>query len=212
MKDPWLRRRRSLGLFSMLGVIFLGYALVAASANAPQQCDRIAAGAITESSDFTPYELRRGGAMGDDRINPNGIEFVLSAADADLPSKFGGLEIMFTVRVGTGVYAYYGDAPVDDKTTNDAFLAGGGIEYSIEDAEGGGSFADWLLNNLGERALPIGVGVDQGALTWADPNSLGTRTHNLYWYDGTNNYSLIADRPADQIVNLARALTCGWRG
>ena len=73
------------------------------------------------------------------------------------------------------------------------------------DTEG---FAAYLLTTLGDRATPVYVGEHKGAMVWADPDSHGIRTHNLYWSDGTSNYAVIADLSAEATLNLGRVLVC----
>jgi hypothetical protein len=89
------------------------------------------------------------------------------------------------------------------------FLANGGIVYERQPLADGESFAAYLLATRGERAIPVEVGSHRAALVWADPFPNGLRTHNLYWSDGTFNYSLIADRPAEALVTIGRGLVCG---
>lgn len=172
-------------------------------------CGLAAPGQIRESEDFTPFASRRGGPLGDHRINPAGAVFVRSANHADLPDAVGGLGLAFVIRASTATYAYYFDGPVDDKLTAEAFHAAGGLEYSVEAADGGGSFPEWLLSNVGSRAVAVDVGSNAGVLTWADPDVNGLRTHNLYWFDGAINYSLIGHRGPDELLNAARAVVCG---
>jgi hypothetical protein len=59
-----------------------------------------------------------------------------------------------------------------------------------------------------DRVVAVDVGLYSGGLVWADPGLDGTRTHNLYWSDAKFEYGLIAVRPPEVIVNLARGLVC----
>jgi hypothetical protein len=71
------------------------------------------------------------------------------------------------------------------------------------------SFATYLTITFPARTTPVKVGSFDGALTWADPDANGVRTHNLYWSDGKFNYSLIVNRSADATLALGRGLVCG---
>lgn len=65
-----------------------------------------------------------------------------------------------------------------------------------------------LLADFPDRAIPVQVGSLAGAMTWADPLANGVRTHNVYWSDGTYNYSLIANRSGAAALTLARGMAC----
>ena len=64
------------------------------------------------------------------------------------------------------------------------------------------------VSELGDRATAVDVGRYSGALTWADPDASGLRTHNLYWFDGTYLMSLVAVRGPEDLVNMGRELAC----
>ena len=89
------------------------------------------------------------------------------------------------------------------------FISGGGIQVHKEPVIDEAPFASYLLTTLGQRAVEVKVGDYQGALVWADPDSKGIRTHNLYWSDGEYNYALIADLSAQATLNMTRILVCG---
>lgn len=112
------------------------------------------------------------------------------------------------VNESGAVYSYFLNQPIEGLRVSE-FITAGGVQVHKESMSEQTSFAEYLLKTLGDRAIPVEVGPYQGALIWADPDATGTRTHNLYWSDGKDNYALIVDRGAAETLNLGRSLVCG---
>jgi hypothetical protein len=172
---------------------------------APPSCGPLPAGSIAESKAFTPYALMRG-QPGDAPINAQGGTGAQAPAGAT--SAVDGRIRQFTIAGANGaIYSYFLDRPIGSATPGE-FLSMGGLQVEQEPISSEGSFATYLLAALGERATPVTIGQYEGVLTWADPIANGIRSHNVYWSDGTYNFTLIADRTADEIVGIARSLVC----
>jgi hypothetical protein len=160
--------------------------------------------AIEESAEYTPYENRRSRIVESPIVGAQPMGGSLPGA----PASIDGMPLEISARPsGLTGYMYYLDRPVTAAMTPSEFLAAGGIQLEIEPAADE-SFVDYLTSTLGDRAVAIEVGNQEGALVWADPAANGIRSHNVYWSDGTRNYALIADRSAETIVALAREIAC----
>lgn len=98
----------------------------------------------------------------------------------------------FTVDASNGaVYAYLLDR--DPAGLKDSALRKlGGVE--LHQDPGSDSFAAYLIGRPGGQAVAVKQRTFDPALAWGDPDVNGTRPHGPYWFDGTNNYSLIGDR------------------
>jgi hypothetical protein len=167
-------------------------------------------GTIAESQSFTPYGLRRGSQLQNGYLlqGANESGSFVPSRDVVGRSEIGGQARRHTVDAGEAVYAYFLNQSMTELTRSD-FMRLGGIEFHQEPVDSTtGSFAAMLLASLGERAVPVQVGSFQGALTWADPDVGGIRTHNIYWSDGLHNFALIANRSGADVVTLARDLAC----
>lgn len=116
-------------------------------------------------------------------------------------------------EAGEGVeasYQYYLAGDLDQRLTVAGFRAAGGIQLDRDAVTDGGPYtADDVIAQVGDRAVRVQIGDYDGALVWADPESNGARPHHLYWSDGTYNYSLIAVRDPQRMVQLGRELVCG---
>ena len=142
---------------------------------------------IEESTQFTPYGVRR-----------------TSFSDAIvLEFKMGNQS-----ATDGAVYSYYGDVDKADRTglTAEGFAALGGLLVQREPKNDAADYADTLLATLGERATKVCLGDGHAALVWADPDSSGTRTHNLYWSYSGDNYALIGVRTPQELLSLANGL------
>jgi len=49
-------------------------------------------------------------------------------------------------------------------------------------------------------------------MTWADPDRRGTRTHHVYWSDGTSSFALITVGSPQEVVTLAALSPCSGVG
>ena len=191
-----------LGLSVALGVSRL-------SAGTPAGCASVAEGSIVESAKFTPYKNMRS-HLPPAPLNPQAAPIPDLAADTRVPANaIDGRSLQWAAVGKTGdAYQYFLDEPIAVDLTREDFMAMGGIEFDRDPQGDAPTFAGSLLDLLGERAVQVAVGDHLGALTWADPDVNGLRTHNLYWSDGKYNYSLIANRSASELVNLGKGLAC----
>ncbi len=193
-------------ILSCAALAVIAVSSYAVSAGSQPGCDP-SSDLIAESDQFTPYELQRSAF---DAELPAGETAAVSAADTlstgaaeQLPTR--QLDV---VTDGGAVYSYYLGQPVGGMRVSE-FIKAGGIQIHREPMFEKASFAEHLLANLGERATSVAVGPYKGAMTWADPDMAGNRTHNLYWSDGEFNYAVILDAPAHETLNLGRSLVCG---
>jgi len=185
-----------IGLVTATGLV-MG-TLSAGGADGSDGCD-LFTGSITESEQFTPAEAMRTQPR-DGVLDPNsegGVGVLLS---------LDSMPIRWMNQDASALFFF--DEPVAGIKLFDLY-ARGGLLLTREPIRDGVVFADTLKSEIGDRAVEITVGASIGAMTWADPNLRGTRTHNIYWADGVNNYSLIGVRAPEEMVNLARGLACG---
>ncbi|MEO8625701.1 MAG: hypothetical protein ABI452_03285 [Candidatus Limnocylindrales bacterium] len=143
-------------------------------------------------------------------INPSG------AASNPVPPELSHVAVLdgmprqyAVVPYENTAYQYFAQKPLGGSTTLSGFLGSGGLLFTIEPAQPNFSFSSYLKGELGDRATDVEVGPFDAALTWADPDESGVRSHNLYWSDGAEEYSLIGVRTAAAIVNLGRTIACG---
>ena len=171
-------------------------------------CSTLPEGVLVESNEFTPFESRRS-RLPDLPLNPRGVTPATVPVDARVPGDvLDGLGRQWTVVTqDAAVYQYFGRALIGADVTPSSFLSAGGVQYEREPA-GTGSFAAYLLASAGDRAVSVAIGPHEGALVWADPRADGSRSHNLYWFDGTHNHAVIADRTAVEVVNIGRSIAC----
>lgn len=202
----WTRGHKKLaGLVASL--VTLGFAGSLTAAEAPE-CSQIARDAISESSEFTPFEARLS-FLPEVPINPSG-KASLDAGDAAVPANaLDNLSLQLVVGdESTLVGQYFLDRSIEPQMTTSSFLDAGGIQFARGLMPNQDSFASYLIATAGKRAVPIQIGKYQAALVWADPDINGVRSHNLYWADGAYEYQLIAVRPPEDLVNLGRSLVC----
>lgn len=155
---------------------------------------------LTESGSFTPYEMQRS-HLPEVYVNPEGEAIDGDEADLD------GLPLRWIETSGDVTSRYYDAEPIVDRPLS-SFFADGGVLLAAQPVTDDMVFGDDVPEEIGDRGTEVMVGEHPALLTWADPDRLGTRTHNLYWSDGVTNYSLIADRRSNELVNLARGLAC----
>ncbi|HET7685891.1 MAG TPA: hypothetical protein VFM19_05785 [Candidatus Limnocylindria bacterium] len=191
-----------------IGAIALSIgALAATGAIEPPGCQAVVAGSVLESTTFTPWTDMRS------RLLEPPIRLGASSVGAQTEvtiagPSLDGLPLWWSVATESGeVYQYFAAQAVPDAVSTADFFGADGL--LLERSPGADdAFIQYLLTELGERAVPVNVGGYQGALTWADPLSNGVRTHNLYWFDGAHTYALVGDRPAEALINLGRNLAC----
>lgn len=188
-------------------VVFAVTAVTAVTAGPSPSCASAAPGSIKESAEFTPAAGQRGPVPVP--LRQSQLPEAENAVDELVPdAELDQLPLRLALQNGDSLYRYFLDRPIPETMTPEDFWAAGGIQLEKDPWEGG-DFAAFLLDELGDRAVPIEVGQYRAALTWADPTASGVRTHNLYWSDGASNYALITVRAPEAIVNLARELVCG---
>ena len=197
-----MNRHRSAMIVATIALVAAG-TIVVASAQGSAGCDSDVP-AIAESARFTPYSGRLS-HLPDSPLATGGGRAVDSS-----DRRMDGLALRWAGGDGEhSSYEYFFDREFDGELTVPAFRAAGGIQLDRE-AHGGDPYtADDVIAQVGERAVQVQVGEFEGALVWADPESNGVRAHNLYWSDGTNNYTLIAVRDPRRMVQLAREFVCG---
>ncbi|MBA2338522.1 MAG: hypothetical protein H0V96_12350 [Acidimicrobiia bacterium] len=166
-------------------------------------------GPIIESKEFTPAEMRRS--------SPPPVWLNPKSESAVGVQGFDGLQEIdsqplwwIDTASADGLIseaAYYVNASAEPMLGSEFTRAGGVLLYR-ESVTDHGYTTTYIFERLGERAVQVEVGSYEAALVWADPSPAGTRTRNLYWSDGTFNYSLIAERSAEEILTLGRSVVC----
>lgn len=165
---------------------------------------------IMESEKFTPYEQMRS-HLPDGPLNPNGDMPVEAPAGVPQISDLGGLPLQMVdsaVDAPSAVY-YFWDEPVVDVLYSE-FTAGGGIQLAAEGGEELVSMSRMPAEQSQPpgRRVPVEVGPYIGLLTWGDPDANGLRPHHLLWWDGASNWTLLADRGPEDMVEMGRSLVC----
>ena len=200
-------RRVSWSLVALVSASLVIFGVTVVTAGGPASCASAAPGSITESAEFTPAAGQRGPVPVP--IRQSQLREAENPLDGLVPdAELDRLPLRLALGDGESLYRYFLDRPIPETMTPEDFWASGGIQLE-KDPQEGGDFAAFLLDELGDRAVPIEVGDYRAALTWADPTPSGVRTHNLYWSDGTSNYALIGVRAPETLVTLARELVCG---
>ena len=200
-------RTLSWSLVAVVSALLVIFAATSVTAEPSPSCALAAPGSITESAEFTPAAGQRGPVP--IPLRQSGLADAESAVDELVSdAELDQLPLRLALQSGDGLYRYFLDRPIPETMTPEEFWAAGGVALEKDAAEGG-DFAASLLGEIGDRAIPIEIGQYRAALTWADPAESGVRTHNLYWSDGASNYTLIAVRAPEAIVNFARQLVCG---
>ena len=104
------------------------------------------------------------------------------------------------------VRVYYTPEAIDESDTLADVVAEGGM--FLLQRRTLGHTAEFVQGEVGDRATLVEVGTHKAALVWADP-IFGVRTYNLYWSDGTYDWTLISglDTP-EMTVDVARSMVC----
>lgn len=200
-------RNLSWSLAALVSASLAIVAVTAVMAGPSPSCASAPPGSIRESTEFTPAVGQRGPLPVP--LRQSQLPEAENAVDELVPdAELDRLPLRLALQNGDSLYRYFLDRPISETMTPEELWAAGGIQLE-KDPSAGVDFAAFLLNEPGDRAVPIDVGQYRAAPTWADPTVSGVRTHNLYWSDGESNYALIAVRAPDAIVNLARELVCG---
>ena len=212
LKTPSLEgRRTSLRVMTALAVTALSALAMVVFVAGPgsasaRDCGPVAEGSIRDATAFTPYSSTWAQP---ERALPVG-KLPAAAIPADLASLavLDSLQVQYSMDLGgDGEVIYFHDRPIAEGTVTSEFLGRGGIQLERYRMDGT-TFYEVLLKEFPARAQPVKVGPFAGAMTWADPEANGVRTHNVYWADGTFNYALIADRSASSLLTLARVVAC----
>lgn len=199
MKEQMTFRRRVL-IAATIVLVAAGSVMVA-RAQAPEGCDS-AVPPIAESSKFTPYSGRLS-HLPDEPLTTGGQAVTSSDRRMD------DLALRWTAGGERSSYQYFFEREFDPKLTAPEFLGARGIQLDRESVDGDPYTAADVIGQVGERAVAVQIGDYEGALVWADPESDGVRPHHVYWSDGNYNYTLIAVREPQRMVQLARELACG---
>jgi hypothetical protein len=171
-------------------------------------CQTVTVGSIKEAPEFTSYDEMLS-HLPPLPINPTSAEATAVPAAAIPGGSLDGLARQWATGASNGaLYQYFGRNPLSPTTTVSEFFAAGGLEFDRDAAQENFSQVQYLLQELGDRAVPVEVGSFHGAITWSDPDENGIRTHNLYWGDGESEYSIHAVRAPEELVNIVRRLVC----
>lgn len=201
-------KARWFALLALLAVVGASLvAIIVSNASTAPGCNTV--DSIVESTKFTPYEVMHS-HLPDPVLNPTGEEAPQVPSDAQVAS-IDSLPRSWAVVSDTGaIYQYFLGSDIDQTLTLSNFFKAGGTELDRDPVESkSGSFVEYVLDTLGERAVKVEVGDYAGALSWSDPDVNGIRPHVLTWTDGQWNYVLTADRSPEALVNLGRDLVCG---
>jgi hypothetical protein len=203
------RRLSWTAVVGFAGVVLLGAWAAGAVAQVAPGCSSLATGSIVESSQFTsPDQVVSGFHPPDAAINPATYPLTIPANSGDMPSAIDGMSLVY-VR---GSSWYYFRKALPETMTFSQFMAAGGVAVERHVAapdQQYRNYTEYLLGELGDRAVAIDIGPYPGALIWADPASDGTRSHNVSWSTADFEYTLWAVRTPEVIVNLARGAVCG---
>lgn len=202
MQRKKMRLGQSAVVAATMTLVAAGTVLIAA-AQVSEGCDR-GVGPITESNRFTSYDARRSHL---EDVPVTSVGQAVSSSDRQMDA----LPIRW--EAGDGVnssYQYFLGGRMDPEMTVAGFRGAGGIQLDRDAVTDGDPYtADDVIAQVGDRAVKVQIGEYEGALVWADPDGLGARPHHLYWSDGTYNYSLIAVRGPQRMVQLGREYVCG---
>lgn len=119
-----------------------------------------------------------------------------------------GRDLVLTQVSGNTMAQYFGDSLGATDTYADLILEGGIYLETVIVPEGDDAVA-FMTQTFGDRGQPLIVGGYPGLLSRDDPSDpSNTRPHRVSWFDGEFQYSLVSDRPANEVVDLARSLEC----
>lgn len=198
----------------------------AAWAGTDTSCAVLKEGKIVESHAFTPYGQRYGPPEGPirgpgsrDALPPH--RWIPTDTLDGLPLQYATGDTSLGRRVSApSEFRLFLDRPVDRSMTLTDVLTAGGIsfrQYPVDPVAPGVTSPQLIVFVGGRavaveigRAVAVEIGPYAGSLTWGDPLATGVRPHHLFWSDGVLGYTLIADRSAVAITNLARSMVCGW--
>lgn len=164
-----------------------------------------------ENSEFTPYELMRGRLPDYELPRTTGIPAVARIRDPIV----GGLARQADIVTAPGFVSTYFAESFPPGIRLSEFVASGGIQLDqqpsmteIDESGNSVTYTQRLAVQVGARGLLVQLGPYEGLLTWADPDVRGTRPHHLYWSTEDNDFALIADRTAEELLSLGRELVC----
>ena len=193
----------------LIGIVVGGAVLIGLSAKsaAAETCAAVAEGSISEPTAYVPYQ-EGWGLLEQPILRGDVATLDPAAAGVDRVSDLDGRPRQLTLDLGKGgSVTYFSDKPIDANTLPSDFMAAGGVQlerYPVDDVV----FYESLLAEFPDRAIAVEFGPYKGAMTWADPEANGVRTHNVYWSEGKYNMSLITDRSAAAALTIARVVAC----
>lgn len=184
----------------------------AAWAGTDTSCAVLKEGKIVESQEFTPFGAQRGPAPMP--IRGPGSRDALPPHRWIPTDTLDALPLQYATGDQTESRIFLA-RPVDRSMTLTAVLTEGGISFLQYPVAPGFTSPQLIVFVDGRavaveigRAVAVEIGPYAGSLTWGDPLATGVRPHHLFWSDGALGYTLIADRSAVEITNLARSMVC----
>ena len=209
---PRQTKRRGNLVGSALVAGFLLFATISGgvvAAGLLPQCGPMADGSVRESTAYVPFQARRSAPIELPIKSSGASSALLPSSASELAQSIDDRTASWVVVVDTGaVYRYYFDKELPDALTRSEFFAQDGVEFDIDPIVAEQPFYQYLIGQFPDRAVAVEVGGFDGAITWADPEANGVRTHNVYWSDGKSNFALVANRSAEEAVTLARTIAC----
>lgn len=105
------------------------------------------------------------------------------------------------------VRMYYAAEPITETMRLPDVIAGRGV--LVIQRRSIGHDAALVQSEVGDRATIVKVGSLDAALVWTNPIAGTLRTYNLYWSDGTYDWSVISGlETPEETVALARSMMC----
>jgi hypothetical protein len=193
----------------LAGILLAGVSMVVvhSSSSASLECDAFK-GTIEESRDYTAYEAQLD-HLPDPLLNPSGDETPTVPIDLSVPSINGMPRQWAFIGSDGAAYQYYLDQPIGRDMTLAQFRDAGGIELDASPADSKQTFAAYLQEAFGDRAVPIAIRDTTGVVVWADPESSdGLRLHQVYWDHNGYTFGLLVDETPELSVTSARQVAC----
>lgn len=104
------------------------------------------------------------------------------------------------------VRLYYAEKPLDEQVALEDWLASRvGV---VEERAARGGTADVAMETMQGRGTLVRVGSYDAAIVLSTPISSGVKTTNLYWSDGTRDWTIIANLEPSETLDLARSIYC----
>lgn len=161
---------------------------------------------VVLSKSFTPYESQLTHLLTTPVLDVAGGEPFRTGLG--VVTSIDSLDLLATEVSGNNMAQHFGDSLGATDASHDVVLKGGIRLETVSIPEGDDPIAG-LKELHGDRVQPVIVGGYPGLLSQDDPSEpSNARPHRVTWSDGEFLYILIADRPANVVVDLARSLEC----